>query len=874
MGAATSVSREKELGQCDAGEVGAYIAEVGSQVEEYDWTAVASSLTIAGIDGARIVKERSRDVDGLDTMLELYVPEARVRRRVVDELEKRFFRRSLEEEQRQAQLLRAMIAGTSAMTRCAGLENIDHEAMGSEAREELLRLRRLHMREKAQAALVKFDALTPEERKLPKNQGALELYSDENQLRREELRSDDTIVKLLEKWWLAVTTVFRCAHQSTQEEKGDATRLSKGEYMHFHGRLKSLLEKAGDWDSTKTGPQEYAAISEADFNAYAKEGYVDREAFMQSVFELSDTWTVGVSVEEYEKFLRGGYDAMFGDLEDTDTPALPSDMADSFQWELIQDDGYGGDEINVDTIRWLDAPDLNDPSGPLDIFDATNIDILLPEADLLDLQSWFYRDATEDEKKDFFESDPPVRRRSSAASSTGQRRRRSSTAKADDVRGPTEVRRSSRRGSLSKPAAPQSTENKLPTSASSTDEDKHVVEPTTTAKTVSSPMTVAAVEASTTLTPPKKEQVQLCELVEQVRGKVVLISLEDALDVLARKIKRLEEMGAKAVLIQRAVIDDEEQTTTATKYVAPTLHDDGVLRVPIRHDVSIPVSTIDMTTYKTVTKHKKIRGKKMRLTHFKRSVTPMPMAQMVETVCAIYMAKMLDDQKRGEMARRPLKNFVQLHFRNQYGNSKMYSRKYRSFLFGLLRELDQRTADKDNDAHSFVSLFAQLCGVGTNTGRVVALPGSTADFVLDHLRFFDPLLTETNKIIPNASRSEVQKKMTGAKASRIVGAMQKSKVRQIVHRALTKYLELSKRSEVYKVAMAALSALQRSVKAHNGSDIAVLPCPAVLSLLAVTFVSCDCPGNFVIDEPETKPPPVVVAVETRRPSQQKGPVFR
>lgn len=752
MGSATSVSRRDkvdsvELAQCSADEVAAYVAQLGD-----DLGNVAEQLRKNNVNGEKLSLHRSYDVNGLAVFLELFVSDTDTRQRLVDELEKVMYRRSESEERELAARLRSMMAGSSAMLRCAGIENTEMNAMDEATKRVTEEKRRQRARDMARLALEKLSELPPEERALPRYQGALELYSDANQVKRAALRTDPAIVQLLEQWWVAASTLF-----------GSDGTLTKSQYSEFHGSLVTILEAAGDWDSSRT--QDYKDILEEDFASDSRGDLFTRADFIQGVFELCDQWTATVEKTEYLKFLRLGYDAVFGDLVSDDKPKVPDALSNAYHLEVVGIDAYDCDELDTDRMPWLESPELI-VEGPLDVVDASDV---VADADELchELE---------------YEEDAHVRRRSFDGVSPSRRR------------------------SLDATASKKKTKQSQPRRASFEarfDAAEDVREPERT--------------------PTKVDMTKrLSDLARRIPGKVVLLPFDQNAAVLAKQISKAASYGAVAAV------------------VASGSH----ARVPKRIVSNIPVVTVSSEVMAKIKAYGKVRSRLVKFAHVRRQHVAMPVYQCVEVIADILNAKK-DDM--------PLQQFVAVSFRRRYGNSRPFHKKYRSFLLGLLNELDQRTASTDDDAHALVSLFAQLCGVGTKTGRVVPLPPAATRFVVDHYHLLEPVLAETAKRIPTASRTATQRKVTSARAAKLVGYLLQNKARAVTHRALTRYLRLSKFSEAYKIAMGAYRALITTVHASDTDSLNVVPCPALLSLLAVTYTASDCPDINVEALPDDTP---------------------
>lgn len=736
MGAATSVRFDSvELSQCSSEQVGAYVAQLG-------FSDAAEQLRKNNVNGEKLALHRSYDVNGLAVFLELFVADTDTRQRLVDELEKVMYRRSEAEEKELAARLRSMMAGSSAMLRCAGIENTELNAMDDAAKRVAEDKRRQRARDKARLALEKLSELPPEERALPRYQGALELYSDANQEKRALLRTDLAIVQLLEQWWVAVSTLF-----------GSEGTLTKSQYTEFHGSLVTILEAAGDWDSSRT--PDYKDILEEDFASDTRGEYFTRDDFITGVFELCDQWTATVEKDEYIKFLRLGYDAVFGDLVNKDKPKVPDELSNAYHLEVVGLDGYDCDELDTDRMPWLESPELI-VEGTLDVVDASDV---VADADELCHELEYEEDASHVRRRSF-DGVSPTRRRSldatAAKKKAKQSRRASFEAQTTTFDGAEDVRE------------PERTPTKLDMSK------------------------------------------RLSDLAHRIPNKVVLLPFDQNAAVLAKQISKAASYGAVAAV------------------VASGSH----ARVPKRIVSNIPVVTVSPEVMAKIKAYGKVRSRLVKFSHVRRQHAAMPVYQCVEVIADILHAKRDDT---------PLQQFVAISFRRRYGNSKLFHKKYRSFLLGLLNELDQRTASTDDDAHALVSLFAQLCGVGTSTGRVVPLPPAATRFVVDHYRLLEPVLAETAKRIPTASRTATQRKVTSARAAKLVGYLLQNKARAVTHRALTRYLRLSKFSEAYKIAMGAYRALITTVHASDTDSLNVVPCPALLSLLAVTYAASDCP---------------------------------
>ncbi|KAH8069324.1 hypothetical protein JL721_6147 [Aureococcus anophagefferens] len=235
-------------------------------------------------------------------------------------------------DRRRAKKLRALIMGSPALVRQANALQMELNALPEGDREALLELRRKKMREQAARAVETYANL-PHDEKNVFTDGAIELYSEENQRKREAIREEPRICELLEpgleRWWWGSKLFDDADHNEW---------LSFDEYKTFHRRLLRLLDQ--DTLSPKsrvaTKPEDEDPTALEDFRCDADgEGRVTKETYLFAVFQLCDQWTETVELDEYVEFLSKGFDLIYGDLMAGDAPQLPE------AWS-------GGDELHDD----------------------------------------------------------------------------------------------------------------------------------------------------------------------------------------------------------------------------------------------------------------------------------------------------------------------------------------------------------------------------------------------------------------------------------------------------------------------------------------------------------------------------------------------
>ena len=117
--------------------------------------------------------------------------------------------------------------------------------------------------------------------------------------KRRLLRHDKAVDKALRLWW---TTAQNSARQTVTngEHYGltDDDPLPKEEYMKLSGKLYRAL--VGGWDA-----EDASAIAEEEWNEEigADKAMMTRAQFLDSIFDLADTWVRGVDPSSYIEFI-------------------------------------------------------------------------------------------------------------------------------------------------------------------------------------------------------------------------------------------------------------------------------------------------------------------------------------------------------------------------------------------------------------------------------------------------------------------------------------------------------------------------------------------------------------------------------------------
>ena len=194
-------------------------------------------------------------------------------------------------------------------------------ALTAEEREARAASRRAKMKAQAEAAMARFETLTEEEKADERNQGELEHYSPEALALREQLRDDERVCRLLEKWWKAASMFL---------DRDKNAALDAAEYETFYIRLLRLVDDDEDdaEDEAALDTADEKAQFEADFRSDAgDDGMVTKDEFMSSIFQLADQWTGSTEAAEYIEFLSSSYATVFSDLAAEDELQFPDAWA-------------------------------------------------------------------------------------------------------------------------------------------------------------------------------------------------------------------------------------------------------------------------------------------------------------------------------------------------------------------------------------------------------------------------------------------------------------------------------------------------------------------------------------------------------------------
>jgi hypothetical protein len=183
--------------------------------------------------------------------------------------------------------------------------------------------------------------------------------------------------------------------------------------------------------------------------------------------------------------------------------------------------------------------------------------------------------------------------------------------------------------------------------------------------------------------------------------------------------------------------------------------------------------------------------------------------------------------------------FVLLHFRRKFGDRKTVKKKYKSFLIGIVSRLDggrRAAAGEDVTALAWITLFAQLCGIDSPSGRLAALPPGACDYCLDRIHDLEPDVHACLKEIPATAVSPLQRKMVSGRNAFLLGCAFEERVEPAFKRALRKHLTLRATDDAYHTALGTLRSLAECVEVA-GAARKTVNVPALMSLYAVVFAA-------------------------------------
>jgi len=146
-------------------------------------------------------------------------------------------------------------------------------------------------------------------------QGDTTLYEEEVLERRMELRRDPLVREALEEWWVTVVNSLTSGGVTVEPEQ---CAISKEQYVLVCSRIYELLisgsfgarvQAAAEWDVDRKGAL-----------------MMSRELWLDAIFECADTWTCGVSAEQYAAFLRHVLESVSFeiDVQSASRPATPA----------------------------------------------------------------------------------------------------------------------------------------------------------------------------------------------------------------------------------------------------------------------------------------------------------------------------------------------------------------------------------------------------------------------------------------------------------------------------------------------------------------------------------------------------------------------
>ena len=149
-----------------------------------------------------------------------------------------------------------------------------------------------------------------------------------------------------------------------------------------------------------------------------------------------------------------------------------------------------------------------------------------------------------------------------------------------------------------------------------------------------------------------------------------------------------------------------------------------------------------------------------------------------------------------------------------------------------------RSADAslNEAAHGWICLFAQLCGVGSPSGRIAVLPAGCAEFALGMLGELEPLQQEGDRVLPPSLETPLQKKMVNGRNKAIIGFVVAKKARRwLQQRVLRQRLELKLGGPAVQYLLHGFDALVRTHDGGDGAKYQVVRSAGLLSLIAVIY---------------------------------------
>jgi hypothetical protein len=123
-------------------------------------------------------------------------------------------------------------------------------------------------------------------------QGNLGMYTEDNVVARQSLRHHKDVEDILDQMWVS----------AARHHSADQTNLDKEEYRSVHARMLRACTEKEDIDMTK---EEMDEAFEDDWEMDSGgDGSVQKEDFLDSLFQLTDTWCETVELDEYTGYLK------------------------------------------------------------------------------------------------------------------------------------------------------------------------------------------------------------------------------------------------------------------------------------------------------------------------------------------------------------------------------------------------------------------------------------------------------------------------------------------------------------------------------------------------------------------------------------------
>lgn len=125
----------------------------------------------------------------------------------------------------------------------------------------------------------------------------------------------------------------------------------------------------------------------------------------------------------------------------------------------------------------------------------------------------------------------------------------------------------------------------------------------------------------------------------------------------------------------------------------------------------------------------------------KKKYSSLPELLVIEEITQLYRMKSEEDRGKTAAERSFLDKFVIEEFKKRFGGEEEFKKRFKAFVTGVCAIVD----DPNSAAQDYAILFAQMCGMYTESKRQKPFPPKVANFVLEHMLKILPVAEQTDE---------------------------------------------------------------------------------------------------------------------------------